>query len=154
MDRFWSKVLKLPPPVDVPSDAPSWKHFPCWLWTGAKITSGYGSFGVSTKNWMRAHRYAFEVSRGPIPPGLQLDHLCRNRACVNPDHLDPVNNRENTLRGLGPILAAQRQLVKTHCPQGHPYDEANTYHCKKKLNRMCKACHRAHLKAYRERQRA
>src|SRR5580698_2584776 len=75
----------------------------CWNWKGGK-TNGYGCFQIAKVNF-RAHRLAYELLRGPIPTGLHLDHLCRNRSCVNPDHLEPVTQRENTLRGEG--IAAQ-----------------------------------------------
>lgn len=80
-ERFWAKVNKT-------GD--------CWLWTGWR-TNGYGRFTTNGKNW-RAHRFAFEEMRGPIPEGLQLDHLCRVRHCVNPDHLEPVTRQQNMLR--------------------------------------------------------
>jgi len=94
----------------------------CWLWTGALDTSGYGIFTHLDTN-VGAHRWSYQHHIGPVPEGLVLDHLCRVRHCVNPDHLEPVTNRENILRGEG--LAAAN-AAKTHCPQGHPYDEANT----------------------------
>ena len=70
-----------------------------------------------------AHRLAYELVKGPISDGLQIDHLCRNRACINPDHLEAVTQRENILRGEG---VAALNARKTHCPQGHAYDEENT----------------------------
>lgn len=71
----------------------------CWVWNAKINASGYGVFGITPTNIVLAHRYAYELLVGPIPDGLQLDHLCRVRACCNPDHLEPVTNRENVIRG-------------------------------------------------------
>lgn len=120
--RFWAKVDK--------TDT-------CWLWRAAAKSEGYGSFRVGQRA-TPAHRWAYEQARGPIPPGLDLDHLCRVPRCVNPDHLEPVTRQINILRGQG---FAARNAVVTHCPRGHAYDEANTY-IRPKGNRMCRACHR------------
>ncbi len=105
----------------------------CWEWTGTKYTQGYGSFIVDGRR-CPAHRVAYETLVGPIPEGLECDHLCRNRPCVNPAHIEPVTSSVNTLRGDH----AQRR--KTHCPQGHPYDEENTVHYRGQ--RGCRACDR------------
>lgn len=126
--RFWAKV-------QVQDD--------CWIWTGAKAGPGekYGYIRVDGKT-LRAHRFAYEALVGAIPKGLQLDHLCRVRACVRPDHLEPVTNRENGLRGES--FAAQ-QARRTHCSQGHPYNEENTHHYRGK--RYCRTCNRDRRKA-------
>ncbi len=98
----------------------------CWPWIGPFVPSGYGCCQFVGKNYV-AHRVAYELLVGPIPQGLQLDHLCRVRRCVNPSHLEPVTNRENTIRGIGPELARQRGLAVTHCRRaGHPYTSENT----------------------------
>jgi hypothetical protein len=112
----------------------------CWVWTGAKSHGGYGKLcagGVG--NYMGAHRWAYIHLVGPIPDGLHLDHLCRNPPCVNPAHLEPVTCRENLLRGVGP---SAQHAAKTHCPQGHAYDEANTYVKPRTGIRVCRACNR------------
>lgn len=107
-----------------------------WLWT-ASLIRGYGQFRVNHRP-AYAHRYAYEHLVGPVPEGLELDHLCRVRRCVNPDHLQPVTHRQNVLRGDSPTAD---NAVKTHCPTGHPYDEANTYR-RDDGHRKCRACNR------------
>lgn len=110
----------------------------CLIWTGPKNQGGYGRIARSSGS-SYVHRAAWIALRGPIPAGLHLDHLCRQRACWNPDHLEPVTPRENVLRGEG--LPAVN-VTKTHCPQGHPYDEQNTGRTPKG-GRRCRACERA-----------
>lgn len=121
--RFWRKVNK-----DDPSG--------CWLWTGAKYR-GYGYFRVERKG-IRAHRYSYELVKGNIPSGLILDHLCRNKACVNPQHLEPVTIGENVLRGTAPSAVNAK---KSHCVRGHRFSEANTYI--NRGRRYCKTCRRS-----------
>lgn len=111
----------------------------CLVWRGCLNEKGYGILTRHGKNH-RAHRYAFEVVRGPILAGMQLDHLCRVRACVNPAHLEPVTSRENTRRGLNHVAA---QMARTECPQGHPYNELNTYVSRGK--RYCRTCRRTNV---------
>lgn len=123
-DRFWSHVDK---------------GRGCWTWTGARSTGGYGRVHWNGRG-LQAHRVAYELLVGPIPDGLQLDHLCRNRACVRPGHLEPVTLPENLARGVGP--SAINSLATT-CPQGHPYDGENTYAWRS--SRMCRACRTARV---------
>jgi len=112
----------------------------CWLWTGGKTqgAQGYGCFQVNHVNY-RAHRLAYELLRGPIPIGLQLDHLCRNPSCVNPDHLEPVTARENTLRGIGPSAVVYRTRV---CMNGHDLNSSPVYTWPSG-KRVCILCRRA-----------
>ena len=117
-------------------------HRVCWMWLGAKSRNGYpGVFwtGHRPPGYVKAHRFAYCAAKGPIPDGLTLDHLCRVRCCVNPAHLEAVDNRTNILRGTAPsaVLA-----VRTHCGRGHLFDEANTYHRKDGGGRGCKVCRR------------
>ena len=122
----------------------STEHFldgdPCWEWTASKYPGGYGQFAKGGRN-IPAHRFAYEHYCEAIPEGLCLDHLCRVRHCVNPMHLEPVTNRENCQRGEG----GQHEARKTRCPQGHPYDEANTY-TDPNGYRECRTCRRERQK--------
>lgn len=109
-ERFWTFVNKTAT---------------CWLWTGVRHGPGYGRFRQTTKSSGRqamAHRYSYELVHGPIPEGLQIDHLCRNPSCVRPDHLEAVTARENTMRSRAP---SARNARKTHCPKGHPLSGDN-----------------------------
>lgn len=106
----------------------------CWIWT-ASPTQCYGQFYVNGRQ-VKAHRWAYELLVGPIPDGLSLDHLCRTPKCVRPDHLEPVSHKTNVLRGAAPTAL---NAIKTHCPQGHPYDEANTY-IDARGRRGCRVC--------------
>ncbi len=124
-DRFWAKVDK---------DGTGG----CWLWT-AGASHGYGGVRVDGR-YQKAHRVAYELIVGPIPEGLELDHLCRVRNCVNPAHLEPVTHRENALRS--PIMGGWHRGI-THCLRGHPFDEANTYvyhTAKGGVGRACREC--------------
>lgn len=109
----------------------------CYIWLGAVNTHGYGHLKFKGKYW-QAHRLAYEQTKGPIAPGLVIDHLCRNRACINPDHLEPVTNAVNVLRGNN--IAASR-AAQTHCKRGHKFTAENTYRSGRS-GRMCLTCQR------------
>lgn len=109
----------------------------CWLWIAALGGKGYGYFWDGTKS-RRAHRVAYEMLRGQIPAGMQIDHLCRVRCCVNPQHMEIVDNRTNVLRGIG--LTA-RHAAKTTCCNRHEFTAGNTYITTEGA-RSCKACRR------------
>lgn len=124
----------------------------CWNWTGIKNTRGYAEFKLNNK-YVKAYRYSYELLIGDIPQGLTIDHLCRNRACVNPKHLDPVSLRENILRGNNPTAINFRKKV---CLRGHVLKGKNI---KIKIAengskyRLCQPCSRILKKNYREREK-
>lgn len=110
----------------------------CWPWTACIDGGGYGHIGAGGKygGMLKAHRVSYELLVGPIPPGLELDHLCRNRKCVNPAHLEPVTHRENGLRGVG---VGAKNAAKTHCTNGHPLSGDNL-RISKRGWRECQTC--------------
>ena len=118
-DRFWAKVDK---------------GIFCWEWLGSK-SNGYGRFWFEGR-LVQAHRWAYETVAGPIPEGLELDHLCRVRHCVNPSHLEPVTHYQNIIRGFPGMPR------RAHCPDGHPLSGDNLY-VSPKAERHCRACRRA-----------
>lgn len=132
--RFWQGVRK--------SDY-------CWEWSGARSSGGYGRVPSGGRDALYAHRFAYELLVGPIPEGLQIDHLCRNRACCNPIHLEPVTPAENVRRGA----AGRLRVPTTHCPHGHPMTESNVYLSKHGgyTSRICRVCHLEVMKRQRRR---
>ena len=121
-DRFWSKVLR--------------RDQGCWEWLGYHDANGYGKFAV--RGFGRyAHRLIYELLTGPIPEGLELDHLCRNPRCIRPDHLEAVTHRENLMRGVGP---AAQNARKTHCVNGHEFTPENIYWRGDGKGKQCRQC--------------
>ncbi len=120
-DRFWAKVEKTPE---------------CWLWNAASTPLGYGLFWDGER-LVYAHRWAYEDDFGPIPDGLEIDHLCRVSSCVNPKHLEAVTHQENMQRS--PVMG-RGQSAKTHCKRGHEYTEENTYYTPREGWRQCREC--------------
>lgn len=129
---FWKRVNK---------NAPNG----CWQWLGSQNGRGYAQWHIGGKT-IYVHRYAYNMLVGEVPDGFIIDHLCRNRSCVNPKHMELVTQQENILRGVG--ISAQASLA-THCPQGHPYDEENTYVYQGR--RYCRACGRKRTSDYEKR---
>lgn len=137
--RFWAKVEKTNT---------------CWLWLGSKV-KGYGQFWLNGKLHL-AHRVSYEtIHSGNIPNGMVLDHICKNHSCVNPEHLRVVTQRENISYGDSPVAD---NIHKTHCPQGHPYNDENTIirnghrycrECKKISDRKRRAQYPEKMKKYR-----
>lgn len=121
----------------------------CWIWGAAATYGGYGLYHPPNNGKrILAHRYSYELHKGVIPDGMDLDHLCRNRACCNPDHLEPVTPKENNLRSMSPWAINAR---KKTCIHGHPLDgiEKRGYRfcrvCNNKRNQECKARKRQKL---------
>ena len=110
----------------------------CWFWLGTLTAAGYGVIGVNYKKFY-AHRLSYEAFKGNIPEGLEIDHLCRVRCCVNPDHLEAVTHRVNNQRGDTGKATGARNKAKTHCPRGHPYSGLNLY-VSSKGARHCRTC--------------
>src|SRR3990170_3439480 len=131
--HFWAKVLVGSGPTLRPDLGP------CWEWRMPISSNGYSHYWVRTR-YILGHRLTYETLIGHIPPGLEPDHLCRKRICVNPAHIELVTHQENIRRGK----AATR---KTHCFRGHPFDEVNT-HIKTDGYRECRTCRRAWARVY------
>lgn len=117
----------------------------CWFWALAIDPLGYGRVGVSGRTRM-AHRVVYELEKGPIPAGLELDHLCRHRSCVNPDHLEPVTHAENLRRG--------RRATASHCKAGHAYTATDVRLVSGRLSRHCRECARRRNRDHARAQRA
>jgi len=133
LDRFWEKVEKIP-------------FHTCWEWVGTiSAATGYGAFTVEPGHSISAHRAAYELLIETVPSGIVVDHLCRNRTCVNPDHLEPVTQRVNLARGLNG--------QKTACPRGHPYSGVNLVlkRTPTGVGRACRTCKVEGIRRWRER---
>lgn len=122
----------------------------CWEWTGV-LSAGYGQIWLDGR-MQGAHRVLYEIMVGPIPDGLQIDHLCRNRKCIRPGHLEPVTGSEN-LRRIPAGIMGKFQRSKTECSEGHPYSDMNTYRYPDG-RRACRICRVEWQRAYRRRREA
>lgn len=132
MKNFWNKVNKSGTLSPFRPDLG-----PCWIWNAAKMPTGYGYFAIGGNRSTYAHRIAYESLRGPIPSGLTIDHLCRMRACVNPEHLEVVTREENGRR----TATVTPRPIRTHCRLGHPLQGKNIYITNGAT--CCRACHNA-----------
>jgi hypothetical protein len=147
-NRCWMRVLGGNPRRHVPiverlreSCEPE-PNTGCWLWTRSTNVNGYGLMSFQGHSQM-AHRVSYQAYKGSIPDGLELDHLCRVRCCINPDHLEAVSRRVNVLRGVSPLA---RKAKQTHCKRGHEFTPENT-HRNAQGGRACIACRRQWDKA-------
>ena len=138
----------------------------CLIWSGRMNQSGYGQIGISRNHaaelgigqTILVHRLAWDLANGPVPDGLQLDHLCRNRSCINVAHLELVTPSQNVRRGDGPVLSAlrlqarralQREAYKTHCKHGHALTPDNVYADKRGF-RTCRECQRERSRVWKD----
>ena len=121
-----------------------WTEADCWEWAGARSKNGYG---MVREQYL--HRLSYRHFIGPIPDGLEIDHLCRNRACCNPHHLEAVTHAENMRRGVMLERALASYRSRTHCLRGHEFSEPNTFIYRGQ--RHCRACSVIRQREYRER---
>ena len=118
--------------IEFPSD--------CWPWRGYISDQGYGGLKLKGRR-VKAHKVVYELLIGPVPEGLELDHLCRYRHCVNPAHLEPVPHATNCQRGQAGARQKELALARTHCRKGHPYSDENVYRSPSG-KRECRECKR------------
>lgn len=124
----------------------SWDDDKCWEWLGNKNGNGYGQF-KKFGQVIRLHKFSYEFFKGRVPKGLEIDHLCRIRHCFNPNHLEAVTHQENILRG-NVVGSNKGHHSKTHCPQGHEYNEKNLV--KSAKWRTCRICKNKRNRIYRK----
>jgi len=123
----------------------------CWDWLDSKGSSGYGRFYIGGDFYL-AHRYSYILFKGDIPDGLVIDHLCKNKICVNPNHLEVVTSGENTRRGEAGKARGEQFKSRRSCPQSHNYTEENTI-IRKNGGRSCRECQRKRSREYQRRKR-
>lgn len=135
--EFWASVIH--------SDAG------CWIWTRGATKEGYGRLAAGGKRDVYAHRWAYELTHGPIPKGMLVRHSCDNRRCINPSHLLLGTHLDNSNDKISRGRFVSGHALKTRCPVGHPYDAVNTSQSSKRPNRRCKTCMRERARASRQR---
>lgn len=138
-ERFWPKVE----PTGF-----------CWIWKGSLGRHGHGYFNLGAdenRRGVAAHKFAYETLVGIVPDGLELDHLCRNPPCVNPDHLEPVTHAENLRRGFAPSNVINRRQV---CGEGHDISKPEQVYVTKSGRRTCKKCTARRQREYLDRKKA
>lgn len=118
----------------------------CWIFQGCRLKSGYGRTSWNGRLWL-THRVTYSILVGEIPDHLEIDHICKNKPCCNPEHLEPVTRSENLRRGTQWYHVLERECSKTFCPRGHPYNATNTYFTTEG-HRQCRACKRIALDKY------
>jgi len=118
----------------------------CWEFNGCRIKQGYGRISWNQRLWL-THRVTYTVTVGAIPDDLEIDHLCKNKTCCNPDHLEAVTRSENLRRGTQWHHTVARETSKAHCPAGHTYDPENTY-ITPQGHRQCRKCKQAAYARY------
>jgi hypothetical protein len=124
----------------------------CYVWIDLSLKNdGYGQVTHSGRKWS-AHKLSYVLAKGPVPDGLVLDHLCRVRCCINPDHLEPVTDAVNVARGISAQTTKARRAAQTHCPNGHEYTVANT-RISPLGGKKCRACQRDLTRKYRAAER-
>ncbi len=141
IERFWNKVEVL--------------DEGCWQWKGGKTLHGYAQLwaGKPEQKLLLAHRFSYTYFRSPITTGLEVDHLCRNRACVNPWHMELVSHAVNLARGNRSKHIGLFHSLQTHCLNGHEFNHHNTYYHPIKGYRKCRICSAAHQRDLRQRRR-
>ena len=152
-EKLMYKLYSVLDPIFHEKEMVQFKETGCWEWSVKDKANGYGVLTISHKSH-RAHRWIYEKLVGPIKPPLVLDHLCKNKICVNPEHLEPVTTKTNTLRGIS--FSAQN-AKKLFCPKGHPYSGKNLLKTKTKTGverRHCRECMRANHRDYMRNRRA
>lgn len=139
----WNRAQRTPMPIEEKLERN--KHINpdtgCWEWTGQLSDDGYGLVPISRGRYGSVHRISYRLANGEIPIGLEPDHLCRNRKCFNPDHLEAVTHKVNVNRGLLPELMREKALMQTHCKNGHPLSGENlALQGPKRKFRVCRIC--------------
>ena len=147
----WKRAQRAAMPIEKKLDIMKRVHpeTGCWEWTGRLSEDGYGKVPVASGRYGSVHRLSYQLKWGSVPDGLEIDHVCRNRRCFNPDHLEAVTRRENVRRGALPEMMRKKATDQTHCRLGHPLSGSNlVLQGPEKKFRVCRIC-RATRQRYR-----